>query len=150
VRVAVELERPVAAVKGIGRVGLGGVKKASPEPVLDAVRERVEEVDGDAERVDGRDRRRQERDRPLGDGVRGLAEQEPAAGVGRQVADGEFLVGPGASEMAVGPAEVDHWIGSMTGGGGSRVVLLTPTFGRRAGPGCRGAAGREPYLAGSG
>jgi hypothetical protein len=65
-------------------------------------------VHGDAERGGGRDRGREERDRPLGDGVRGLAEQEPAAAVGGHVADGEFLVGPGAPEMAVGPAEVDH------------------------------------------
>jgi hypothetical protein len=108
VRVAVELERPVAAVKGVGRVGLGGVEKLSPELVLDAVWERVEEVHGDAERGGGRDRGRQERDRTLGDGIRGLAEQEPTVGVGRHVADGEFLVGPGAPEMAVGPAEVDH------------------------------------------
>jgi hypothetical protein len=38
-----------------------------------------------------------------------LAEQEPAAGVGGRVADGEFLVGPGAREMAVGLVEVDHF-----------------------------------------
>ena len=43
-----------------------------------------------------------------GDGVRCLAEQLLAAAVGGRVADGEFLVGPGAAEMAVGLAEVDH------------------------------------------
>ena len=37
-----------------------------------------------------------------------LAEQLLAAAVGGHVADGEFLVGPGAAEIAVGLAEVDH------------------------------------------
>ena len=39
---------------------------------------------------------------------RRLAEQLLAAAVGGRVADGEFVVGPGAAELAVGLAEVDH------------------------------------------
>ena len=76
---------------------------------------------------------REEGDRSLGDGVRCLADQEPAAAVGCRVADGEFLLGPRAGEMAVGLAEVDHcWLGSMTRHGGCRVLALTPKFSRRA------------------
>ena len=104
VGVAVELERAVAAVQGVGRVGLGGGEKLVRELRPRAVGEGVDEVDGDAERGGGRDRGREEGDRPLRGGVRCLAEQLLAAAVGGRVADGEFLMGPGAAEVAVGLA----------------------------------------------
>jgi hypothetical protein len=81
VSVAVELERSVTAVQDVGRVGLGGIEKFVRELRQRALGYGVNEVDGDAERGCGRDRGREECDRPLRGGVRCLAEQLLAAAV---------------------------------------------------------------------
>jgi hypothetical protein len=106
--VAVELELPVTAMKGVRGVGLGGGEQLSRELRLRAAGEGVNEVDRDAERGSGRDRAGQERDRALRDGVSRLAEQLLAAAAGCRVANRQFLVSPDVAEMPVGLAEVDH------------------------------------------
>ena len=83
VRERVEFERSVTPVQDVGRVGLGGVEKSGRELRPCALGQRVNEVNCDAERGGGRDRGREEGDRPLRGGVGFLAEELLATAVGR-------------------------------------------------------------------
>jgi hypothetical protein len=108
VSLAVEFERVVAAAQGVGGVSRGGVAELLRELSSAGGGECVKDVDCDAQTGGWRDRCSEDRDRPSS----AFVDQLRSCSVGRVVVRGELFMGPGAGELLVGGAEVDHGCGA--------------------------------------